>query len=87
MEHTTLELFAASSAPSVLLSPKQLSDPIMSGQPSEKVLRGINLALFAITMLPIAYMTFISRYRVHRNKDSARVAFTYLKVMLPLKFL
>lgn len=38
-------------------------------------------------MLPIAFFTFVSFYRVPRVKDSARIAFTYLKVMLPLEFL
>ncbi|KAG8167213.1 hypothetical protein KVR01_002902 [Diaporthe batatas] len=82
-----MKLFAAASARSVLLSPKQLSDPTMLGQPSGEVLRGINLAFTAITMLPIAYMIFVSFYRVRGDKDPARLAFTYLKVMLPLKFL
>lgn len=59
----------------------------MSGQPSDDVLRGINLAFFAIPMLPIAFLTIFSFYRVPRGKDSARIAFTYLKVMLPLAFL
>lgn len=59
----------------------------MSGQPSDDVLRGVNLAFFAIAMLPIAFMTFITFYRVSRGKDPARIAFTYLKVMLPLAFL
>lgn len=38
-------------------------------------------------MLPIAFLTFLSFYRVPRGKDPARIAFTYLKVMLPLAFL
>lgn len=59
----------------------------MSGQPSEDVLRGVNLAFSAITMLPIAFLTFLSFYRIPRGKDPARIAFTYLKVMLPLAFL
>lgn len=59
----------------------------MSGQPSDDILRGVNVAFFAITMLPIALMTFIGFYHVPRGKDPARIAFTYLKVMLPLAFL
>lgn len=59
----------------------------MSGQPSDNVLRGINLAFFAIAMLPIAFLTFVSFYRVRRDQDPARTAFTYLKAMLPLQFL
>lgn len=59
----------------------------MSGQPSDDVLQGVNLAFFAITMLPIAFLIYFSFYRVPRGKDPARIAFTYLKVMLPLAFL
>lgn len=88
MAHPTLKSVAASSAPSVLLSPEQPSDrTTMSGQLSDDVLRGVNLAFFAFAMLPIGLMTSISFYRVPRGKDPARIAFTYLKVMLPLTFL
>ncbi|KAG6368728.1 hypothetical protein INS49_002942 [Diaporthe citri] len=51
------------------------------------VIIGVNLGLMAIMLLPISAMLCASFLLVRRSKDPARVAFTYLKVMLPLAFL
>lgn len=48
---------------------------------------GVNLGLMAIMLLPISAMLCASFWLARRRKDPARVAFTYLKVMLLIAFL
>lgn len=48
---------------------------------------GVNLGLTAIMLLPISALMCASFRLARRKKDPARVAFTYLKVMIPLALL
>lgn len=59
----------------------------MAGYFDDNVILGVNLGLTAIMILPIFAMFCASFWIARRNKDPARVAFTYLKVTIPLTFL
>lgn len=59
----------------------------MAGYLDDNVVISVNLGLMAIMLLPISAMLCASFWLVRRSQDPARVAFTYLKIMLPLAFL
>lgn len=59
----------------------------MIGYIDYNVILGVNLGLMAIMLLPISAMLCASFLLVRRSKDPARVAFTYMKVLIPLAFL
>lgn len=59
----------------------------MAGYFDDNVIIGVNLGLTAIMILPVSAMMGASFWISRRNKDQARVAFTYLKVTIPLTFL
>lgn len=59
----------------------------MAGYLDDNVVISVNLGLMAIMLLPISAMLCASFWLVRRSKDPARVAFTYVKIMLPLAFL
>lgn len=59
----------------------------MAGYFDDKVIIGVNLGLTAIMILPVSAMLCASFRIARRNKDPARVGFTYLKVTIPLTFL
>ncbi|KAI3395910.1 hypothetical protein diail_695, partial [Diaporthe ilicicola] len=54
---------------------------------SYNVSAGVNTGFTAIMIVPLLVIMGLSFYRARRNKDPARVATTYFKVMLPLAIL